>query len=290
VREPRRRRRPVSAALGLWFSAATCAAPSSPIRDRRAPRFAALPHRTPPSSIATLNCFSRTEAFHAGSVKFRRLPADVARAGARRLSRSTRAGAAARGAPAGGRRRRDLDRLPISVQAVRRGRDRRGGTARRTSRRASPRELARIEATTGRAISSSASSPRPCATIETTARGGSGSSRRGSSRRSGATRFVAAGGDASRSEALLRRHLGLCFRLAATRRSSSRSRARRWRGSPRAGIRVGKMQVSKRACVLPLPAGSARDARRSRVSRSRATSHQAFVQAAGREAVAASST
>jgi sugar phosphate isomerase/epimerase len=217
--------------LGLWFSAATARELADPARRARFAAFLAERRL----AIATLNCFPFGR-FHAESVKF-----EVYRPTWREAARLDFTLAAAR-ALAGllpERATAAISTLPLSCKRF--GGDeaeRRDGAA-NLARAAA--ELARIEAESGRELVLCLE-PEPFGTLETTAEAVAFLEQELFSSR-GRAAFVSAGGDASRSEALLRRHVGICFDCCHQAVEFEEPRDVLGRIA-RAAIRVGKMQVS----------------------------------------------
>lgn len=217
--------------LGLWFSAATARELAD--AGRRA-RFAAfLAERR--LSIATLNCFP-FGGFHADSVKF-----DVYRPTWREAARLdfTLAAARALASLLPERATAAISTLPLSCKRF--GDDeaaRRDGAANLARAAAA---LARIHEESGRELVVCVE-PEPFGTLETTAEAVAFFQDELFSSR-GREAFVAAGGDASRSEELLRRHVGICFDCCHQAVEFEEPRDALGR-LERAAVRIGKMQVS----------------------------------------------
>jgi sugar phosphate isomerase/epimerase len=217
--------------LGLWFSAATARELADPARRARFAAFLAERHL----SVATLNCFPYG-GFHAESVKF-----DVYRPTWREAARFDYTLQAARilADLLPERASAAISTLPLACKRFGDDeRERREGAANLARLAAA---FARIEAQTGRELIL-AVEPEPFATLETTAEAVAFFEEELFAAR-GRAAFVAAGGDAARSEELLRRHVGLCFDCCHQAVEFEEPRESLGRIA-RAAIRIGKMQVS----------------------------------------------
>lgn len=248
--------------VGVWFGAATARALAEPARRARFAAFLAQRRL----AVATLNCFP-FGGFHDASVKFevyRPTWADEARVdhtlhAARALAELLPEGATAA-----------ISTLPLSCKKF--GDD--AGAKRRGAANLArvAAELARIGAATGREIVLSLE-PEPCATLETTAEAVAFFEEELFSA-AGRSAFAASGGDATRAEELLRRHVGVCFdccHQAVEFEEAGAALAR----LAKAAIRIGKMQVSS-ALRVALPLDDERRTALARFAEPRWL-HQAFV-------------
>jgi sugar phosphate isomerase/epimerase len=230
--------------VGLWFSAATARELADAARRERFAAF--LAERG--LAAATLNCFP-FGGFHAGAVKFevyRPTWRDPRRLAYTLDAAHALAGLLPEGATAA------ISTLPLSCKRFGDDEIERRVGAVQLARLAA--ELARIEAASGRTLVISLE-PEPCATLETTGEAVAFFEDHLFAE-AGRAAFVAAGGDAAHAEEQLRRHVGVCFDACHQAVEFEEPRVALSR-LVRAGIRVGKLQVSS-ALRLLLPADRVR--------------------------------
>jgi sugar phosphate isomerase/epimerase len=248
--------------IGLYLSAAAARELAEPARLAGFRRF--LEQRG--LEIVTLNCFPYG-GFHAERVKLdvyrptwledRRV--EFTLAAARALAQLAPAGAVA-----------PISTLGGSCKLFGDGEEVRRAIAANLGRMAL--ELARLHERTGREIILSLE-PEPFSTLETTEEAARFFTEHVFGE-AGRAAFIAAGGAPSRADAMLRRHVGVCFDAChqAVEFEDARHAVARLRD---AGVRIGKVQLSS-ALRVPSPARSAeRFAALSRYSEARYL-HQAF--------------